>query len=255
MRCVFFRAAVFLFALGLAPSGAAPAPGQRPLLLAPTPPQTQSMVDLNLVLAIDASGSVDDERFDLQKRGYAQAFVSQRVLDAIRNGNYQSIAVSMIQWTGPTLQVVMVPWTVVKDRASAEIVAAQITAAPRRIFGGGTSLSGAIDYSVQLLNASPYRGDRKVIDIWGDGSNNLGRPVEQARNEALQQGVRINGLPILELERDLDQYFRESVIGGPGAFIIPVQNYNAFGEAIMRKLVTEISQDQQSAPDPQLAAQ
>src|SRR5262245_47613905 len=101
MRRALFRAAVFLFALGLAPSGAAPAPAQRPLLLAPTAPQTQSMVDLNLVLAIDASGSVDDERFDLQKRGYAQAFVSQRVLDAIRNGNYQSIAVSMIQWTGP----------------------------------------------------------------------------------------------------------------------------------------------------------
>jgi hypothetical protein len=141
---------------------------------------------------------------------------------------------------------------VVKDRASAEQVAALITAAPRRIFGGGTSLSGAIDFSVQLLNGSPYRGIRKVIDISGDGSNNLGRPVEQARNEALQQGIRINGLPILELEKDLDQYFRENVIGGPGAFIIPVQNYNAFGEAIMRKLVTEISQDQQ--PKPQLAA-
>jgi hypothetical protein len=142
---------------------------------------------------------------------------------------------------------------VVKDRASAEQVAALIVAAPRRIFGGGTSLSGAIDFSVQLLNATPYRGLRKVIDISGDGSNNLGRPVEQARDEALQQGVRINGLPILELERDLDQYFRENVIGGPGAFIIPVQNYNAFGEAIMRKLVTEISQDQQPEA-PQLAA-
>jgi hypothetical protein len=254
MRRALLRAAVFLFALGLAPSGAAPAPAARPPFLPPAP-ELQSTVDLNLVLAIDASGSVDDERFDLQKRGYAQAFVSQRVLDAIRNGNYQSIAVSMIQWTGPTLQVVMVPWTVVKDRASAETVAALIVAAPRRIFGGGTSLSGAIDYSVQLLNSSPYRGIRKVIDISGDGSNNLGRPVEQARNEALQQNIRINGLPILELEKDLDQYFRESVIGGPGAFIIPVQNYNAFGEAIMRKLVTEISQDQQPLPDPQFAAQ
>jgi len=243
MRRALLRAAVFLFALGLMPSGAAPAPAPR-APFPPVEPPMQSTVDLNLVLAIDASGSVDDERFDLQKQGYAQAFVSQRVLDAIRNGNYQAIAVSMIQWTGPTLQVVMVPWTVVKDRASAETVAAAINAAPRRIFGGGTSLSGAIDYAVQMLNAAPYRGMRKVIDISGDGSNNLGRPVEQARNEAVQQGIRINGLPILELERDLDQYFRENVIGGPGAFIIPVQNYNAFGEAIMRKLVTEISQDQ-----------
>ena len=251
MRRALLRAAVFVFALGLAPSGAAPAPAPR-IPNAPMAPAASSMVDLNLVLAIDASGSVDDERFDLQKRGYAQAFTSQRVLDAIRNGNYQSIAVSMVQWTGPTLQVVMVPWTVVKDRASAEVVAAAIVAAPRRIFGGGTSLSGAIDYAVGMINASPYRGVRKVIDISGDGSNNLGRPVEQSRDEALQQGVRINGLPILELERDLDQYFRENVIGGPGAFIIPVQNYNAFGEAIMRKLVTEISQDQ--TPKPQLAA-
>ena len=254
MRRALPRAAVFLFALGLAPSGAAPAPAPRPPLASSPTPQMQSNVDLNLVLAIDASGSVDDERFDLQKKGYAQAFVSQRVLDAIRNGNNQAIAVSMIQWTGPTLQVVMVPWTVVKDRPTAELVAAAIVAAPRRIFGGGTSLSGAIDFSAQLIASSPYRGFRKVIDISGDGSNNLGRPVEQARDEALQQGIRINGLPILELERDLDQYFRENVIGGPGAFIIPVQNYNAFGEAIMRKLVTEISQDQQPTPDPQFAA-
>ena len=256
MRRALLRAAVFLFALGLVPSGAAPAPSPGPRVpLAPRPaPQMQSMVDLNLVLAIDASGSVDDDRFDLQKRGYAQAFTSQRVLDAIRNGNNQAIAVSMIQWTGPTLQVVMVPWTVIKDRASAETVAAAIVAAPRRIFGGGTSLSGAIDFSVQLISSSPYRATRQVIDISGDGSNNLGRPVEQARDEAAQQGVRINGLPILELERDLDQYFRENVITGPGAFIIPVQNYNAFGEAIMRKLVTEISQDQQPEPDSQLAA-
>ena len=259
MRRALLRAAAFIIALspialGLAPSGAAPAPVPRVPLAPQVQPPMQSTVDLNLVLAIDASGSVDDERFDLQKRGYAQAFVSQRVLDAIRNGNYQSIAVSMIQWTGPTLQVVMVPWTVVKDRASAELVAAAITAAPRRIFGGGTSLSGAIDFSTQMIASSPYRAIRKVIDISGDGSNNLGRPVEQARNEALQQGIRINGLPILELENDLDQYFREYVIGGPGAFIIPVQNYNAFGEAIMRKLVTEISQDQQPEPDSQVAA-
>ena len=254
MRRALLRAAAFLFALGLAPSGAAPAPAPRVPLAPQAVPGIQSTVDLNLVLAIDASGSVDDDRFDLQKRGYAQAFVSQRVLDAIRNGNYQSIAISMIQWTGPTLQVVMVPWTVVRDRASAELVAAAIVAAPRRIFGGGTSLSGAIDYSAQLISSSPYRGIRKVIDISGDGSNNLGRPVEQARDEALQQGIRINGLPILELEHDLDQYFRENVIGGPGAFIIPVKDYNAFGEAIMRKLVTEISQDQQPGPDPQLAA-
>ena len=213
----------------------------------------QSTVDLNLVLAIDASGSVDDERFDLQKRGYAQAFVSQRVLDAIRNGNYQSIAVTMVQWTGPTLQVVMVPWTVVKDRASAELVAAAIDGRAAADLRRRDLALGRDRFFRAADRTSPYRAIRKVIDISGDGSNNLGRPVEQARDEALQQGIRINGLPILELETDLDQYFRENVIGGPGAFIIPVQNYNAFGEAIMRKLVTEISQDQQPEPDSQLA--
>jgi hypothetical protein len=201
-------------------------------------------VDLTLVLAVDASGSVDDDRFELQKQGYAKAFLNPRVLNAIKNGNEGAIAVSMVQWTGPTLHVIMVPWTVIRDQRSAQAAAALISASPRQIFGGGTSLSGAIDFSVLMLNASPYRGERKVIDISGDGSNNLGRPAEQARDEAVKMGVRINGLPILSVEPDLDQYFRTSVIGGPGAFIIPVKSYDAFGEAIMRKLVQEISQDQ-----------
>ena len=196
------------------------------------------------MLAVDASGSVDDDRFELQKQGYAKAFLNPRVLNAIRNGNERAIAVSMVQWTGPTLHVIMVPWTVIRDERSAQAAAALISASPRQIFGGGTSLSGAIDFSVTMLTASPYRGTRRVIDISGDGSNNLGRPAEQARDEAVKMGIRINGLPILAVEPDLDQYFRESVIGGPGAFIIPVKDYNAFGDAIMRKLVQEISQDQ-----------
>jgi hypothetical protein len=207
-------------------------------------PAASARVDLTLVLAVDASGSVDDDRFELQKQGYAKAFLNPRVLNAIKNGNEGAIAVSMVQWTGPTLHVIMVPWTVIRDQRSAQAAAALISASPRQIFGGGTSLSGAIDFSVLMLNASPYRGERKVIDISGDGSNNLGRPAEQARDEAVKMGVRINGLPILSVEPDLDQYFRTSVIGGPGAFIIPVKDYNAFGEAIMRKLVQEISQDQ-----------
>jgi len=196
-----------------------------------------------LVLAVDSSGSVDDERFELQKQGYAKAFLDPKVLNAIRAGNEQAIAVSMMQWTGPTLHVVMVPWMVIRDRASAELMAAAIEAAPRRIFGGGTSLSGAIDYSVLMLAGVPYKASRRVIDISGDGSNNLGRPPEQARDEAVKMGIRINGLPILALEQDLDEYFRMNVIGGPGAFTIPIKSYDAFADAIMRKLVTEISQD------------
>src|SRR6202043_4160852 len=128
-----------------------------------------------------------------------------------------------------------VPWTLVKDESSAAVLAAIIEASPRSLMGGGTSISGAIDYSVKALAASPYRGTKRVIDISGDGSNNLGRPPEQARDEAVQMGIRINGLPILAVEPDLDVYFRENVIGGPGAFILPVKSYDAFAEAIFRK--------------------
>ncbi|MEA2824418.1 MAG: hypothetical protein QOF03_900 [Alphaproteobacteria bacterium] len=257
-------AAAFAFALGLAgPTEAQPASPIRPQLVqaAPARPQpgiplrgpiapapASQPVDVQIVLAVDASGSVDDDRFELQKHGYAKAFLNPRVLNAIRNGSEQAIAVSMVQWTGPTLHVIMMPWTVVRDQRSAQAVAALISAAPRQIFGGGTSLSGAIDFSVLMLTSSPYRGTKRVIDISGDGSNNLGRPAEQARDEAVKMGIRINGLPILAVEPDLDVYFRESVIGGPGAFIIPVKSYDAFAEAILRKLVAEISQDQRPRP-------
>jgi len=249
-------AAVLCLTLGLGGALAQPA-APRPQAAPARPPAAapaSQRVDLNLVLAVDSSGSVDDDRFELQKQGYARAFLNPRVLNAIRNGNEQAIAVTMVQWTGPTLHVVMVPWTVIHDQRSAQAVAAAIAAAPRQIFGGGTSVSGAIDFSVLLLNASPYRGTRRVIDISGDGSNNLGRPAEQARDEAVRAGIRINGLPILAVEPDLDQYFRQSVIGGPGAFTIPVKNYDAFADAILRKLVAEISQDQPAKPRTKLAA-
>lgn len=201
----------------------------------------EPQVDVNLVLAVDASGSVSEDRFELQKRGYAAAFRNPKVLAAIRNGNYGAISVSMVQWTGPTLHVVVIPWTTVRDQSSALALAAAIDAAPRRIFGGGTSLSGAIDYGVIMLTASPTTATRQVIDISGDGSNNIGRPAEQARDEAVKLGIRINGLPILTVEPDLDAYYRQFVIGGPGAFVIPARNFDQFADAILRKLIAEIS--------------
>jgi hypothetical protein len=204
-------------------------------------------VDVNLVLAIDSSGSVEDDRFELQKRGFGAAFRDPRVLQAIRAGDYQAIAVFMVQWTGPAVQAVMVPWTLVTDEASAGVLAAAIDASPRRLMGGGTSISGAIDFSVKILSASPYNGTRRVIDISGDGANNIGRPAEQARDEAVSMGIRINGLPILTVEPDLDRYFRKNVIGGPGAFAIPAKTYDQFAEAILRKLITEISQNNRSS--------
>ena len=237
-------AAAVLIAVGL---GGAAAP-TRPTPIAPQP-SLQSLVDLNLVLAVDASGSVDDERFELQKQGYVQAFFNPRVLNAIKAGNEQSIAVTMVQWTGPTLQIVMVPWMVIRDERSARTFGAAVGVSTRQIYGGGTSISGVIDYSVKLLAASPFRASRKVIDISGDGSNNLGRSVEQARDEAVRSGIRINGLPILSLEPDLDLYFRQNVIGGPGAFVVTARNYDVFADAILRKLVAEISQ---KAPGPEV---
>src|SRR5436305_3016140 len=173
-------------------------------------------VDLALVLAVDASGSVDQVRFELQKQGYAAAFRHPRVVAAIQSGPTQSIAVIMMQWTGPALQVTAVPWTRISDAASANAFADAIAKSPRALFGGGTSISGAIDTSMGLLFDNPYKAARRVIDISGDGANNRGRPASAARDEAVHAGVGINGLPILTLEPDLDRYYEQNVIGGPG---------------------------------------
>ena len=210
----------------------APAPGGSP---------TQSDVTVALVLAVDTSGSVSNGRFELQKQGYAAAFRNSQVLNSIRSLATQAIAVTMMQWTGPRLHVVVVDWTLINDKTSAEAFAAAIEAAPRQLFGGGTSISGAIDYSRVLLAGSPFRATRHVIDISGDGSNNSGRSVTQARDEAVADGIGINGLPILTVEPGLDRYYYDNVIGGPGAFMIPAENYDTFADAILKKLISEIA--------------
>jgi len=210
-------------------------------LAAPAPAQTPQPVDLALVLAVDASGSVDRVRFALQKQGYVAAFRHPRVIGAIETGPHQAIAVIMMQWTGPALQVTAVPWTKISDAASANAFADKIAAAPRALFGGGTSISGAIDASMALLFDNPFKATRRVIDISGDGANNRGRFVRDARDEAVGQGVGINGLPILALEPDLDRYYRQNVVGGPGAFVIAAKDFESFGEAILKKLIAEIA--------------
>jgi hypothetical protein len=198
-------------------------------------------VDLELVLAVDASGSVNTYRFELQKQGYVDAFRDPRVLRAIGLGANQAIAVTMIQWTGPALQVQVVGWTEVRDAVSGAALSDRIKAAPRRLFGGGTSISGAIDRAMELFPAVSAPGTRRVIDISGDGANNIGRPAYRARDEAVGQGVVINGLPIVNVEPDLATHYREQVIGGPGSFLIAIDTYEQFSEAIVRKLVTEIA--------------
>jgi hypothetical protein len=207
----------------------------------PASARAQTAVDLQLVLAVDVSGSVSPQRFELQKMGYVTAFQNKRVLSAILGGRNQSIAVTMMQWSGPFLQAQVAPWTLLKDEASVKAFAAMVESAPRMMYGGGTSISGAIDHAMTLFPQAPWKAKRRVIDVSGDGSNNRGRPVTQARDEAVDAGIVINGLPILAFEPQLDEYFKDYVIGGPGAFVIPAKTFETFGEAILMKLIIEIA--------------
>lgn len=208
---------------------------------APTGARAETPVDLQLVMAVDASGSVSQYRFELQKRGYVNAFRNPRLAAAVKSGLNQSIAVCMYQWTGPRLQREVLPWMLVKDDESANAVAAAIERVPRLLFGGGTSISGAIDVGAMLFARGEFRGARKVIDVSGDGANTSGRPVTRARDDAVAAGVTINGLPILAVEPDLDDHYQDFVIGGEGAFMIAVKSFEDFGEAVLKKLIAEIA--------------
>jgi hypothetical protein len=206
-------------------------------------------VDLELVLAVDCSGSIDMDEFALQIRGYAQALTHPSVLRAIQSGGVGAIAVTYVQWSGPFIQNQVVGWTVIKDEKTATAFAAALTAAPRRIFGGGTSLSGAIDYAQTLFGNSGFEAPRHTIDVSGDGTNNSGRRPGDARDEAVHAGITINGLPILTDFPMLDRYYEENVIGGPGAFVIPAKDFASFAQAILGKLIREVAEGT-AAPRP-----
>jgi len=215
-----------------------------------TPAAAQTTVDLQLALMVDASGSVNQTRFELQKRGYVAALRNPRVLQAILGGRTQSIALTLVQWTGPFLQRQVLPWTMLKDEASIKSAAAIIEQTPRQLFGGGTSISGAVDHAMSLFPQSPFKGERRVIDVSGDGANNAGRSMVRARDEAVSADVTINGLPILAFEPYLDQYYNDFVIGGPGAFMIVAKDFETFGEAILKKMIIEIAVNQKSPLQP-----
>jgi hypothetical protein len=189
---------------------------------------------------VDVSGSITDERWRLQTEGYAAAFRSGEVIDAISNGPRHAVAVTLIEWAGAHEQQQMIDWTLVTDEASARAFAVAIAEMPR-LFSGSTSISGAIDYAAALLDTSVHTASRRIIDVSGDGTNNVGRPVGFARNEALARGITINGLPIIADEPSIDSYYREHVIGGPGAFLVVARGYEAFAKAILDKLVKEIA--------------
>ena len=207
--------------------------------------QAQTAVDLQLVLAVDCSNSVNDVRFELQKQGYAAAFRNPQVIRAIASGGQQSIAVTMVQWTGPFNYAQVVPWTLINDAASSRAFADALTKSQRELFGGsGTSISGAIDTGMLLLSQSPFKSQRRTIDISGDGANSSGRSVVNARDDAVAAGIGINGLPIMSVEPNLDRYYYNYVIGGPGSFMIPAANYENFADAVLKKLILEIASNQ-----------
>ena len=204
-------------------------------------------VDLALVLAVDISWSMEPDEQELQREGFVEAFRSKEVHYAIRQGLLGRIAVVYIEWSGASEQWIVVPWTVMEQPEDALNFAVQLAQSPIRR-AGDTSLSGAIDFSARVLQARDLAPARRVIDISGDGPNNRGRAVTEARDEAISRGITINGLPIMLTQSGdildfakLDLYFRNYVIGGPGAFVIPVRQRHHFAEAIKTKIVREIS--------------
>ncbi|MGH6760088.1 MAG: DUF1194 domain-containing protein [Phyllobacterium sp.] len=205
-------------------------------------------VDVELVIAVDASRSMERFEQEIQRHGYVAAFRHQEIAKAILEGVHGKVAVVYVEWAGAGLQRVIVPWTLVDSRDAAAAFADELDQ-PVPSTQSRTSLSGAIDFSTALFDGNGFAGMRRVIDVSGDGSNNQGRPVTQARDETVAKGITINGLPLmtrgtrlLEWNDDqLDVYYSNCVIGGPGAFMIPVNDWAQFTEAVRRKLVLELA--------------
>ncbi len=203
--------------------------------------RAQEKVDLELILMADVSGSVNYEEFRLQRLGYAQALRNPRVLSAIRNGPIGRVAIAYVEWSGHFLKSVVVPWTAVRDPADVEKIAQVLETAPREIYGGGTAVGSAILYGAQSINNNAFIGTRKVVDLSGDGPDKDGLPAAVGRDQAVAQGVTVNGLPILGDFPGLDVFFLDHVIGGPGAFSIPARDFKDFQSAILTKLIREIA--------------
>ena len=206
------------------------------------PPATAGMkVDLELILMADASGSIDHEEFLLQRRGYARALRDPRVINAIRYGRHGRIALSYVEWSGPELQVPVVPWTVIRDKADIISFAERLEETPRQLFFGGTAPGNAILHGILSLQSNSYQGRRLVIDLSGDDADKDGLPAAFGRDRAVAAGITVNGLPILEGWPELGPFFRDNVIGGPGAFYIPALGFRDFEIAIRKKLIREIA--------------
>jgi hypothetical protein len=209
-------------------------------------------VDLLLVLAADVSRSVDAQKFQLQREGYAAAIANPRVLDAIRAGRKGRIAVLFLEWSGFASQKVVIDWTPIDGPKAAQEFGTRLLESPRS-FADRTSISGGIDFAVAQFARAPFTAERHTIDVSGDGTNNAGRTVNAARDEALALGITINGLVILSATPlpwnpehtnppgGLAKYYRDNVVGGPGAFVLEAKDFNSFGQAIIKKMIAEIA--------------
>ncbi|MEO0917302.1 MAG: DUF1194 domain-containing protein [Pseudomonadota bacterium] len=209
-------------------------------------PGKATEVDVELALMVDVSRSMGPSELELQRRGYAEAIASDEVVNAILNGFTGRIALTYVEWAGSGSNRVIIPWTLVDSREIAEDISARLTAE----FSFGmrrTSITGAIQFAMQDMAQNEFEGLRRVIDVSGDGPNNQGGLVEHARDKAVEQGYVINGLPLMTQDgnafwslADLDLYYEACVIGGPGAFVIPVWEWQEFPLAVRRKIVLEL---------------
>ena len=201
-------------------------------------------VDLELVIAVDVSGSMDAEEFALQRDGYVAAIRHPEFVGAIRSGAYRRIALTYIEWSGADRQSIVVPWRLIDGSDAANAFAEALAAKPP-VIDRGTSISAALVFGTAQFAANPFDGERRVIDISGDGPNNYGPAVTMARDDAVGEGVVINGLPILirpsPLFPEMDRYYADCVIGGVGSFVLPIKAKSEFATAIRRKLVIEVA--------------
>jgi Protein of unknown function (DUF1194) len=224
---------------------AAPAPGNQ---TGQRYADKEATVDVELVLAVDVSYSMDMDELAIQREGYAQAIVSKEFLQALKSGPTGKIAVTYFEWAASTDQKIIIPWRLIDGPETADAVANEILKTPIRR-ASRTSISGAINFAMPLFEENNYRGLRRVIDISGDGPNNNGIPVTLARDAALEKGIIINGLPIMVKEPsystmdidNLDYYYEDCVIGGPGSFVVSIKDREKFKEAIRTKLLLEVA--------------
>lgn len=197
-------------------------------------------VDLQLILAIDSSGSIDAGEFRMQMDGFAAAFRNPHVLAAVKHGPLGAIAVTLIEWSSANQQHQSIAWTKICDEESILTFADQIATTPRYVVGGSTSLSDALRYAAGQFDVSGFVSERRVIDMSGDGSNNSGLPPENIRDAVVNSGITINGLAILTDEPGLQAYYQSSVIGGVGSFVMAAESFQTFSNAILSKLIQEI---------------